>query len=216
MVVINLYPLIARVAFKHLPRPSVRSTVTISPTNETPTMEMYLLKFSNKDAMLPMNGARLTRLLDKMPTLRYLLFGHPSMQKKKLQEQDGAKVLELPSFLDIEKDSFVQLLHVIEELEPIPASCYKKFSTMIKTLTNLGGCEELEQRMRKKYATNPQCPDEDFQQLFEWKAANITEGNSLTLVDSDLEVTASFYSESATTSTYYLRKRKAPAENDEE
>eukprot|EP00977_Amphora_coffeiformis_P011357 scaffold2742_cov167-Amphora_coffeaeformis.AAC.7 len=136
---------------------------------------MYWVQFY--DGNIVMDGQRLEHLLDKIPTLRFLLFGHPDMQAKDLPEHtDGAKVVSLPEFLSVSKFEFISIIHAILGLSPLPVPDSFEMKSLLKNLTLLGGCEELEHRIRQARETrenaSPHVPAHDLEEQYQWQIIN--------------------------------------------
>jgi predicted RNA methylase len=71
------------------------------------------------DRAIPVSTGHFERLLELMPVLGYLLFGHPKMQPKTIaQHQDGAPVLEIPLELEVSASSFSLVLESALGLVP--------------------------------------------------------------------------------------------------
>lgn len=119
-----------------------------------------------------MSEDRLESLLDKMPTLRFLLWGHPRMKTKDVEERaDGTQILEIPRELQVSKKSFVLLVNCALGVEPLPARGVvgSRWTELVETITTLGGCEELEERFQEHHF-NPLTPEQDTNGDFEWQA----------------------------------------------
>jgi len=178
-------------------------------------MEFFWIVCSD-GAAIPMEGARLGSLLDKMPTLRFLFFGHPQMQPKFLKIRDGAKVVEIPPDLGVTKDDFLAVVHAVLELCPLPAGRDPQFNPLITTLSALGGCVELEDRIREQVAANPLTPAEDGKEQYYWqivkigKFATIDQDKAMKMAQLGFYFTTSFIDERNNSSEiiFYYRKRK--------
>lgn len=126
------------------------------------------------DGALPVAQNRLELLCEMMPILQNLLFGHPQMKPKTLQEHgDGAPILEIPFDLGVSAGSFALLLDCALGPEPFPER-KEEFSTLANRLkeviTKLGGCDSLLQRLHEHSAkNNPMLPQEDTYERFIWQ-----------------------------------------------
>ena len=117
-----------------------------------------------------MKGEHLETLLDAMPTLRFLLFGHPNMQTKALEknENDGSILLEIDPALEVTKSSFILLVNCLFKTKPLPSRTDEsRLTELEETVRTLGGCDDLEKRL-KDCSANPLIPKEDTSDSFEW------------------------------------------------
>lgn len=168
---------------------------------------------SDDKAFIPMKGDKLEKLFLKMPTLRHLLLGHPGMEPKAQDvREDGTILLELSETFGIDHASFLYLLHCVFGLQPLPHPLQHPLEreNLLTTLTTLGGCEELEERLAKQRMTNPLKPEDDFNGDYTWRVFPY----SLSVADlRPLEQEGYFYSTSEPSSEdnkrlYYFRKEK--------
>jgi len=155
--------------------------------------ESFKIVCSDGQSVL-MDRARLENLLDKMPTLRHLFFGHPQMRQTDLEVQDGFQVVKIPDSLEVTKKAFVEAIHAVFELRSLPALTGVELDLELKllmdTLFALGGCDEFENRFRehkKQIALqsesavsyyNPMTPEEDVKQLYHWASLPTSNGLS--------------------------------------
>ncbi|CAB9524362.1 expressed unknown protein [Seminavis robusta] len=133
-----------------------------------------------------MSEERLGSLLDMMPTLRFLLFGHPRMQPKKLQQStDGATLVEISHELEISKKSFILLVNCVLGAEPLPARGTPKLTQLVDAMTTLGGCEQLEASL-KNLQTNPLTPQDDTNNEYVWHVLQTLKYSSLSVYDTEV------------------------------
>lgn len=117
-----------------------------------------------------MEEERLENVFDEMPTLRYLLMGHPQMAQPSIQQRaDGTKVLEIPHELEIHQSSFLLLVNCLVGMEPLPPrnAPNSRLTELSETVTKLGGCVSLENRVKDRTA-NPMTPEEDVENQYTW------------------------------------------------
>jgi hypothetical protein len=121
-----------------------------------------------------MSEDRLEKLLDLMPMLRNLLFGHSQMKAKELKHSavDGAPVLEIPSLLPVTLKSFLFLTSCVLEESPLPhrpsrSSPPSRLEELLETMNILGGCDALTLRLQD-VSNNLSTPEEDTEDLFVW------------------------------------------------
>ena len=120
-----------------------------------------------------MEEERLSTILDEMPTLRFLLLGHPQMAEMQIEQRaDGTKVLEIPPELQIHQSSFLLLINCLFETQPLPPrrdndKKESRLTELTETITKLGGCQVLENRL-KDLTVNPMTPEEDVNREYMW------------------------------------------------
>ena len=167
---------------------------------------------------------RLEELLGMMPTLRFLLFGHPNMKQNNPKIlKNGTQVLEIPNELQVSKTSFLLLVNCIFQVEPLPRRLVNngiggtRMDKLIETMTTLGGCATLEERLREHSYSNPLFPDEDVQERFHWLTLRKKSYLSVCMYDHDNFVKAGFHYVSTDPQkdendvlTHYYRKEKKP------
>jgi len=98
------------------------------------------------------SGNNLNRLVELMPTLGHLLFGHPEMQQKKRAIGDGGmRVVQIPEGLGVTRDSFMSLMICALELgqTDIPEDSGER-EALLDTSVVLGGCERLNELLSLK------------------------------------------------------------------
>ena len=136
----------------------------------SPEEQTYWIQCSDGEMILMPSG-RLQQILSKMPTLRYLFFGHPKMQAKELTERDGIQVLEIPTDLCVSKESFRYMVNVMFGLAPLPGAKGKDCYDLANSVTALGGSDELEDKIRKYNAPKPPplTPEADLQGEYDWQ-----------------------------------------------
>lgn len=154
----------------------------MSDQEEATTPKFYWVKCSD-GGYVSMNSERLEFLLDLMPTLRFLLLGHPLMKPKELQQlPDGnTQILEIPVDFRISQKAFLQLINCILEADPLPPRRgHKKqgadddsLTVLTQTMATLGGCKVLEQRLKDHHG-NPLTPEEDTNNDYEWHILRIS------------------------------------------
>jgi hypothetical protein len=117
-----------------------------------------------------MDGARLEILVENMPTLQFLLFGHPNMQSKTVGKvNDGSVLLEIDPALGVSKSSFVLLLNCLFRAQSLPprSGGNSRRDELVETIATLGGCASLERRLREQ-GENPLTPAEDTTGAYCW------------------------------------------------
>lgn len=138
--------------------------------------KIYWIKCSD-GLCVSMSQANVESLCDHMPTLRFLLLGHPRMQPKELPTlSDGTtQVLDIPADLQVSRSSFVLLINCLYGVEPLPPRESNRRSSRLKelaeTLVVLGGCQALEERLRHHHTgsvINPMTPEEDIEDKYDW------------------------------------------------
>lgn len=135
--------------------------------------QVYWVKCSD-GGCVAMSEDRLEVLLSCMPTLRFLLLGHPRMKAKEIKElQDGTKILEIPVDLCVSQQAFVLLVSCLLEAQPLPPrTAHNGGGDQMALLTHamevLGGCEVLEERLQDHHA-NPLTPQEDTNSEYVWQ-----------------------------------------------
>ena len=99
---------------------------------------------------LAMSSEGVDILLDMMPTLSFLFFGHPQMRTKVLKTtKDGTEILEIDPALQVSQSSFILLLTCARGAAPLPHKWdVHRLMELEKTMVKLGGCESLEKRLR--------------------------------------------------------------------
>jgi len=141
-------------------------------------MELFMIACSDEQIVL-MGKDRLDNLLDKMPILRFLFFGHPDMEQKQLEVRDGLRVVKIPDSLRVSKEAFLEAVHAVLGLHSLPALAGCDLDLALKplhdTLSTLGGCDEFDNRVRvhkeqmsSAVPSNPMTPQEDVNQLYNW------------------------------------------------
>lgn len=120
-----------------------------------------------------MNEDRLESLLQDMPTLRFLLLGHPNMAQPAIQQRpDGSKLVEIPHELEISQSSFLLLVNCFFGLQPLPPRTSdgdksSRLTELTEVITKLGGCARLEQQCQE-LAINPLTPAQDVNNKYTW------------------------------------------------
>lgn len=137
--------------------------------NDVGDPALYWIQCSD-DETIAMEGKRLNKILDAMPTLRFLFFGHPGMQPKVLEQRDGASVLVIPDLLKVSKHDFIALTTAFFDVTSLPVPGSDGMEKLLRTITTLGGCDNLESRIREPF-TLPTMPSEDVTELFHWQAS---------------------------------------------
>ena len=123
-----------------------------------------------------MGEKRLEELFDMMPTLRFILLGHPNMKQNNVQiTTNGMPILVIPDYLDVSKNVFISLVNCAFDLEPLPMcgvlESYNNvvgMKQLLDAITTLGGCDVLEQRLRNRTDGGPLTPEEDMEGKYEW------------------------------------------------
>ena len=135
---------------------------------------MYWIQ-SSDGGVIVMSGNRLKRILDKMPVLRFLLLGHPDMQPNKLKElKNGAKLLVIHADLEVSEQDFINLVHAILDVRSVPDPETVQGQAIWNTITKLGGCKDLENRIRRQGAAThstketPMVPVDDVDGEYLW------------------------------------------------
>ena len=136
--------------------------------------QIYLIKCSD-EGFVSMTAERLEFLCTLMPTLRYLLLGHPMMQATTLvYTNNGTPIVTIPAELGIRKNAFVLLVNVILGAEPLPERRSRAYGSttdllgiLKDTMATLGGCPNLEQRL-SCHNSNPRIPEEDTDDEYVW------------------------------------------------
>lgn len=151
------------------------SSTTTTTTSMTPVQKVYSVGCCGT-GYVAMSEERAEQIFTLMPTLRFLLLGHPQMAHKKVVERDddGVTILEIPEEFDVTKESFLLLINCLFEAEPLPARCGRKkerddgrLKDLIETMATLGGCDVLERRLKDHHA-NPLTPEDDSNDRYEW------------------------------------------------
>lgn len=157
------------------------------------TSKLYMIVCSD-DGWVSIGAEQLDALLDQMPTLRFLLLGHPQMQSKTVEKVASVHgqlpLLRVPHELAVSKKSFLLLLNCFFEVEPLPrrnndehesqeqsssssSSSSPQWTDLMETIRTLGGCKSLESRLSRlgnhAYKSNPMIPEEDSQLEFDWR-----------------------------------------------
>lgn len=141
-------------------------------TETTEPQQIYWIGCSGTGYIV-MDEERLTTILEGMPTLRFLLMGHPQMAETKIEQRDdGTKVVEIPVELQIQQSSFLLLINCLLENEPLPprnkqGDDSSRLTELSETITKLGGCPVLENRL-KDLTANPMTPEDDVNREFAW------------------------------------------------
>lgn len=163
-----------------------------------------------------MSEERLEELLDMMPTLRFLLLGHPNMKPKALNEtEDGTQILEIPSTLPVTLKSFILLVNCAFKVTPLPQRHRGRLEELEETIVILGGCKELECRLHNYGGINPMTPEEDTKDEFEWTILTeksylgISNHQSETMTDKGFSFTTNVKQEGEDrVYHFYFRKRR--------
>jgi hypothetical protein len=118
-----------------------------------------------------MDDIRLEAMFEKMPTLKFLLMGHPNMKAKatRQNEETGAEILTIPAELEISKSSFLLLVNCLFGAVPLPrpAAPESRHLELTETIATLGGCQELELQIQH-LRCDPTTPEDDVHQEFYW------------------------------------------------
>lgn len=117
-----------------------------------------------------MGEDRLEAMFEAMPTLKFLLMGHPNMQAKPINEmKDGTQVLEIPEELEVSKPSFVLLVNCFFGADKLPprGPTDSRLTELLETVATLGGCMNLEEKL-KDLSKNPLTPEEDTENEYVW------------------------------------------------
>lgn len=165
---------------------STGTTATMEEAS-TPTQHFYLVECCSSNVsfggveengnpaapdFVAVSGSRLEKLFDLMPTLQYLLLGNQTVLKKSDQGK-GLPILVIPSELKVTKKSFLLLLHNALELDFLPLPGSAEWSDLLTTITNLGGCEALEERLKNCILKRgPMTPEEDTEGKYNWQIAH--------------------------------------------
>lgn len=133
---------------------------------------MYWIKCTDNN-MIPMTKKDLHGLMEKMPCLRNLLFGHPDMQQKQLDFIEGVPILEIPPFLRVNRVCLLDLVRIMKGMTRLPEEGSSEFFVLSQTIVDLGGCEYLEEKMRNAVAEKetkgpPSTPWEDLKEEYDW------------------------------------------------
>jgi hypothetical protein len=135
--------------------------------------------------LIAISMERITKLLEMMPILRSILFGHPQMKTKKLTtDKDGVEIVNIPHEFQVTVEDFALLIRCALEYQPIPVRTVQESSqhaTLVDTIAKLGGCEKLERHLYDKdTVVNPTTPEEDFHEQFMWKYVQLSVFNNAT------------------------------------
>jgi hypothetical protein len=148
-----------------------RKTKTSSNNNSGTTQQDNYWICCSDGGHVFMKGGDLEKLLDAMPTLRFLLFGHPNMQPKPLEKNanDGSILLEIDPALEVSKSSFILLVNCLFNTTALPPRTAEgsRLLELEETVRTLGGCDDLEKRL-KDCSTNPLTPKQDTTAAFDW------------------------------------------------
>ena len=129
-------------------------------TTTTATPKLYCIRCSD-DGCLILDKDKLEQVFDKMPTLRHLLIGHPTMKPDQAEEQkDGTTLLIIPEELSVSKISFIRLIQCLSRGNSFPNLTIHDVLDLKVTMTTLGGCQELEDRLQN-HVPDPMSPQED-------------------------------------------------------
>lgn len=117
-----------------------------------------------------MGEDRLKAMFVAMPTLKFLLMGHPNMQAKPVKKApDGMQVLEIPVELQVSKTSFLLLVGCLFGADKLPprGTADSRLTELTETMLTLGGCTTLEEKL-KHHSNNPMTPEEDTDERYTW------------------------------------------------
>lgn len=147
-----------------------------------------------------------------MPTLQFLLLGHPHMKPKAVQElEDGTQILQIPRDFQVSQKVFLHLINCIFETKPIPARGTEEMESLEECVTILGGCEVLEERLKEQH-TNPLNPEEDINDDYLWQVLHISRSEDIRMPDLERLANAGFSYRSTTEvgimATHLFRKKK--------
>ena len=143
--------------------------------------KIYWIQTSDRRC-LAMSEGDVDNLVQEMPTLSFLLFGHPQMQPKTLKKsKDGIEILEIDPALQVSRASFIFLVNCLRGATPLPARADESQSKdLAETMVTLGGCESLEQRLRDQ-STNPLTPEEDTEDKYLWQVIHQSEFSNFSI-----------------------------------
>lgn len=151
----------------------VDAAASASTADDTPEVssrkptKMYWIECSGT-GLVAMDDVRLDVMFEKMPSLKFLLMGHPNMKKKDLRRnKDGTEILVIHKELGISKSSFVLLVNNVFNNITHPHH-ESRLDELIDTIVTLGGCSSLEHHLTCKQQNNPMTPSEDVDHKFDW------------------------------------------------
>uniref|UniRef100_A0A7S1VM44 Uncharacterized protein n=1 Tax=Grammatophora oceanica TaxID=210454 RepID=A0A7S1VM44_9STRA len=122
--------------------------------------KVFLLKFSDGHHV-PLTVERLKKLVDLLPALPFLLFGHPNMKRKPLKRhpQSGMLVVDFPEICGVGSADFTMIYHFALGLRPISEFTGNR-DEFYAMLSYLGGCEYLETALASE-DPGPTLPHQD-------------------------------------------------------
>lgn len=174
---------------KDLRMSEIKPELSLSTTSLNGEHKLYWIKCSD-GLVVSMGSDKLEFLFHLMPTLRFLLMGHPSMRANSLSyDKNGVPILEIPGDLCVSQDDFCLLVNVVFEAVPLPPrnlDSYGERSDLLtlleKTMATLGGCEALAQRLNGHHA-NPRRPEEDTNDDYDWHVLHVSHTYSVDAID---------------------------------
>jgi hypothetical protein len=137
--------------------------------NESAPLKMYYIDCCGTGHMV-MNSIRLNIMFEKMPTLSFLLIGHPHMRAEEMKQlEDGREILQIPEELGVSKSSFILLVNCIfgNVQLPRPGVSGSRYLELVETAATLGGCEDLEEQI-KNFRPEPMTPQDDIHNEYYW------------------------------------------------
>ena len=197
------------------------------------TEKHYLIECS-KTGYVTMSEKRLEELFDMMPTLRFILLGHPNMKQNNVKvTTTGMPILVIPDYLNVSVDSFITLVNCAFDIEPLPSrlvlhegtkgylSSESKNGISMKvltdTITKLGGCDVLEQRLRNRTDDGPLTPEEDTGGKYIWSILHCSNATAIYCIDVDAYTSKGFsfagVKEDGIYRNYFFRKKNKHSSN---
>ena len=144
--------------------------------------DMFWVKCSDDEQMFPITRGRVEQLIEKLPLLGYLWFSNTEKPTKRLREHDGIKILDFPTFLAMTSTEFMDAVHTVLGLRPLPLS---EADPVLHSITKLGGGEEIYDKIRlgiQEQGVIPLKPSDDVKDDYEWRVFKVSKADPISNV----------------------------------